>query len=106
MGKRILTTHVGSLPRPQDVVDVLFARESGEAGDETARNAVIAAAVVDAVARQRTVGIDIPSDGEMGKISYATYIKERLTGFEGSSPRRMPADLESFPGYVARLRQT
>jgi 5-methyltetrahydropteroyltriglutamate--homocysteine methyltransferase len=106
MSEHILTTHVGSLPRPQEVVDVVFAREAGEAGDQSAGDAVIAAAVAATVARQRTVGIDLPSDGEMSKISYATYIKDRLTGFEGKSPARTPADLEAYPGYIERLRRT
>ena len=102
----ILTSHVGSLPRPPDVVEVVFAREAGEAGDEDARDAVIAAGVAAIVARQREIGIDLPSDGEMSKISYATYVKDRLTGFEGKSPNRTPADLEAFPGYLERLRRS
>ena len=106
MNDRIATTHVGSLPRPQQVVDVVFARDAGETDDEIKGDAVIAAAVAATVARQRDIGIDIPSDGEMSKISYATYIKDRLTGFEGSSPNRTPADLEAYPGYIERLRRT
>ena len=102
----ILTTHVGSLPRSQQVVDVLFAQEGGEPGDKQARDAVIAAAVQAVVVRQREVGIDIPSDGEMSKISYATYVKDRLTGFEGRSPRRTPADLEDYPSYLERLSRS
>ena len=82
---RILTTHVGSLPRSQAVTDVLFARENnGPLPPDPDK--VIADAVADIVARQVEVGIDVVSDGEMGKISYATYIKDRLSGFDGDTP--------------------
>ena len=102
MTDRILTTHVGSLPRSKAVTDLIFARERGETVDETDFDRVIAAAVDDAVGRQRKAGVDIVSDGEMSKISYATYIKDRLTGFDGDSPRTPPADLEAFPGFLQR----
>ena len=75
---RILTTHVGSLPRSQAVTDVIFARERNEVSDAQAAAAVIAECRRDVVRRQVDVGIDIVSDGEMSKISYATYIAERL----------------------------
>ncbi len=101
---RVLTTHVGSLPRPQDVTDVVFARERGETVAEEDFARVIGAAVDATVSRQREIGIDVPSDGEMSKISYATYIKDRLTGFEGDSPRRAPADLKDYPGFLDKLR--
>ena len=97
----VRTTHVGSLPRPAAVADLLFASERGEALPADA-DAIIAAAVDEAVARQRGAGIDIVSDGEMAKISYATYIKDRVSGFDGDSPRRAPADLEAFPGFLHR----
>ena len=100
---RILTTHVGSLPRPQDVSDMLYARGRDEAVDEAVFDAAVAAAVIDVVARQKQAGVDIPSDGEMSKISYATYVSERLTGFSGDSPRRVPADLMLVPRYAQRL---
>lgn len=100
---RFLTTHVGSLPRPQAVVDQIFARERGEPLDEAAFDAVMAVAVDEAVRRQVEAGVDIVSDGEMSKISYATYIKDRYTGFDGDSPRRTPADLLDYPGYMKRL---
>ena len=96
-------THVGSLPRAQAVVDQIFARERGESVDEATFDAVMRDAVDAVVARQVASGIDIVSDGEMSKISYATYIKDRYTGFDGDSPRRTPADLLDFPGYTARL---
>jgi len=100
---RILTTHVGSLPRPQDVVDVLFAQDRGENYDPAQFDRVIRAGVLDALRHQVESGVDIVSDGEMGKISYATYIRHRLTGFEGDSPRPTPQDLEDFPGYRDQL---
>ena len=103
MADRILTTHVGSLPRPKNVSDMLFAREAGEAVDPQAFDGAVAEAVRDVVARQRAAGVDIPSDGEMSKISYATYISERLTGFSGDSERRVPADLLLVPTYAKRL---
>ena len=102
----VQTTHVGSLPRPPDVTDLLFAREKGQAVADADFTAVIGAAVRDVVARQRSIGIDVPSDGEFSKISYATYIKDRLSGFEGDSPRRPPADLADYPSYMARLAQS
>jgi 5-methyltetrahydropteroyltriglutamate--homocysteine methyltransferase len=100
---RILTTHVGSLPRPQSVVDFLFAQDRGEAYDPAKFDATIRWGVLEAVQKQRDAGVDIVSDGEMGKISYATYIRHRLTGFEGDSARPTPQDLEDFPGYRDKL---
>ncbi len=96
-------THVGSLPRSQAVVDFLFARERGEPYDPAAFDACMTQAVADAVARQVAAGIDVVSDGEMSKISYATYVKDRYTGFEGDGPRNAPADLKLFPTFLARL---
>lgn len=101
---RILTTHVGSLPRTAAVTDVVFAREQGESPPEG--DQVIAAAVDAVVARQKRVGIDIVSDGEMSKISYATYIKDRVTGFDGDSERNPPQDLEEYPSFLARVAQS
>ena len=101
---RILTTHVGSLPRPQDVVEALFTQDRGEAYDPKKFDATIRRAVADAVHKQVEAGIDIPSDGEMGKISYATYIRHRLTGFEpGQVPRATPQDLDDFPEYRDKI---
>jgi 5-methyltetrahydropteroyltriglutamate--homocysteine methyltransferase len=103
---RILTTHVGSLPRPQEVVDLLFAQDRGEPVDEAKFDETMRCAVADAVRHQSEVGIDIASDGEMSKISYATYIRHRLTGFEGDSARPTPQDLDDFPEYRDRLVKT
>ncbi len=102
MTSPILTTHVGSLPRSKAVTDLVFAAERGEAIDQHQFDSVIASAVDDAVARQVAAGIDLVSDGEMSKISYATYIKDRITGFDGDSPRTPPADLEAFPAFLER----
>jgi len=102
MADRIRTTHVGSLPRSAAVTDLVFAQERGEAIDVALFSSVIGAAVDDAVKRQVTSGIDLVSDGEMSKISYATYIKDRITGFDGDSPRSAPKDLEMFPSFLER----
>ena len=103
---RILTTHVGSLPRPKDVTDLVFAQEAQVPIDDAGFDAVVAAAVDAVIARQKSVGIDIPSDGEMSKISYATYIKYRLSGFSGDHPRNPPADLELYPTFLERLAKS
>ncbi|MEO8240908.1 MAG: cobalamin-independent methionine synthase II family protein [bacterium] len=99
----LLATHVGSLPRPQPVVDFLFARENARPYDPAAFDACMAAAVAENVRRQVAAGIDIVSDGEASKISYATYVKDRYTGFGGDSPRNAPADLKLFPTFLDRL---
>jgi 5-methyltetrahydropteroyltriglutamate--homocysteine methyltransferase len=100
--ERILTTHVGSLPRSKAVTDGVFAKENEQPYDDALLARTITAAVDDVVARQVKAGIDIVSDGEMSKISYATYIKDRITGFAGDSERNAPADLEAFPGFLER----
>ena len=99
----IATTHVGSLPRSQDVVDMIFARERAEAYDAAAFDQVMTDHVAMLVKRQKEAGIDIVSDGETSKISYATYVKDRYTGFDGDSPRNAPADLKQFPSFLKRL---
>lgn len=99
----ILTTHVGSLPRTQEVVDFIFARERGEDYELAAFDAAMAQAVDDTVAKQVAAGVDIVSDGETSKISYATYVKDRYTGFSGDSPRNAPADLKQFSSFLKRL---
>ena len=99
---RILTSHVGSLPRSKAVTDYVFAHERGEVSDPAAMSATIKAAVAEVVAKQEQARVDIVSDGEMSKISYATYIKDRITGFDGDSPRSAPKDLQDFPGFLER----
>ena len=103
---RILTTHVGSLPRSQAVTDVLFAREKGAIADAAAAERTIREAVAEVVRRQREVGIDVVSDGEMSKITYATYIKDRVTGFDGDTPREPGQDLVEFPRLLKKLADT
>ncbi|MFO1503147.1 MAG: cobalamin-independent methionine synthase II family protein [Steroidobacteraceae bacterium] len=99
---RILTTHVGSLPRSQAVTDVLFARE-GNGTMPANPDKVIRDAVIDIVTKQVKAGIDVVSDGEMGKISYATYIKDRLSGFDGDTPREPGQDLVEHPRLLEKL---
>jgi 5-methyltetrahydropteroyltriglutamate--homocysteine methyltransferase len=100
---RILTTHVGSLPRPDDVWAMLQAKDKGEGFDQSAFDTCMTHAVAAAVKQQVEVGIDVVSDGEMSKIGYATYIKDRLTGFSGDSPRLPPADLAMYPRYMKKI---
>jgi len=100
---RILTTHVGSLPRGAAVVDLLYKKENGEPYDSAAFDAAIAAGVDEAVAKQRAVGVDIVSDGETSKVGYATYIKDRLSGFAGHHPRPPHLDLAPYPEFRAAM---
>ena len=103
--ERILTTHVGSLPRSQAVTDVLFAREKGEIKDRRAAEVVISDAVAAVVRRQVETGIDVVSDGESNKISYATYIADRFAGFGGDTAREPGQDLVEFPGLLKKLAE-
>jgi 5-methyltetrahydropteroyltriglutamate--homocysteine methyltransferase len=91
------------LPRTQEVVDFIFARERNETYDPAAFDAAMTEAVSATVKKQVDAGIDIVSDGETSKISYATYVKDRYTGFDGDSPRNAPADLKLFPSFLKRL---
>jgi 5-methyltetrahydropteroyltriglutamate--homocysteine methyltransferase len=101
---RILTTHVGSLPRPKDLIKLLFARENGEPCDQTAMAERIRAAVAELVARQRVVGLDVVNDGEASKVMYSTYVQDRLSGFSGTLVNAsVPPDFAEFPGLVAEL---
>ena len=102
----ILTTHVGSLPRSQKLSDLLFKKENNEIYDEDTFNKVVKDSVFDIVKKQKEVGIDIISDGEMSKISYATYVKDRYNGFAGDSPRNAPSDLKKFPSYLKKLAES
>jgi 5-methyltetrahydropteroyltriglutamate--homocysteine methyltransferase len=104
MSIAFLVTHVGSLPRPQNVVDCLFAQDANLNHDPSIFKSTMTQAVDDVVAKQVQAGIDVVSDGEMSKISYATYIRHRLTGFEiGVMPRATPRDLDDFPDFKERL---
>lgn len=103
---KIDVTHVGSLPRTQEVVDFIFAREKGEPFDQAAFDAAMASAVSETVRRQVEAGVTIVSDGETSKISYATYVKDRYTGFSGDSPRNAPADLKLYPSFLKRIAES
>ncbi|MEL6947709.1 MAG: cobalamin-independent methionine synthase II family protein [Pseudomonadota bacterium] len=100
---KIATTHVGSLPRTQEVVDFIFAREKEQPYDQASFDAAMTDAVAETVRRQVEAGVDIVSDGETSKISYATYVKDRYTGFSGDSERNAPADLKLFPSFLERM---
>ena len=106
MSELIRTTHVGSLPRSQRAVDLIFARERGESFDRAVFESTMAEEVAATVERQVASGIDVVSDGETSKIGYATYVKDRYTGFGGDSPRNAPADLKKFPAYLERIARS
>ncbi len=99
----IKTTHVGSLPRTQETVDFIFARENQQPYDQAAFDAEMTSACAETVRRQVEAGVDVVSDGETSKISYATYVKDRYTGFDGDSPRNTPGDLKLFKSFSERL---
>ena len=100
---RILTTHTGSLPRPDDLIRMMFAREEGVPVDATALAARVRSAVDEIVQRQLECGLDVVNDGEMSKPSYATYIKDRLHGFGGESHPLVYQDLAEFPELARRV---
>ncbi len=101
--KRFLTTHVGSLPRPEALLDLVFAREGGEHVSEEAFDAAVEDATAYVIKRQIEAGVSIVNDGEQSKPSYATYIKHRLSGFGGEAGQYEFADLEAFPGAKAQV---
>ena len=101
--ERFLTTHTGSLPRPDDLVRTMYAKEEGVPVDAAALADRIEAAVADVVRRQVEAGIDVVNDGEMSKPSYATYIKDRLEGFGGSGNTFVYQDLATFPKLAQRV---
>jgi 5-methyltetrahydropteroyltriglutamate--homocysteine methyltransferase len=99
---RVLTTHVGSLPRPKDLLDLMKARLAGLAFDRAAYDARVREAVADCVRRQAETGIDVVGDGEQSKAGFFTYVRERLDGFEPRPDRRMnlfAAEVAAFPDY-------
>jgi 5-methyltetrahydropteroyltriglutamate--homocysteine methyltransferase len=100
---RFLTTHTGSLPRPEPLMRIMFAKEEGVPVDAAALEAAIDEAARLMVERQAAAGIDIVNDGEMSKPSYATYIKDRLHGFGGESGTYSFQDLDEFPGTKAKV---
>jgi 5-methyltetrahydropteroyltriglutamate--homocysteine methyltransferase len=100
---RMLTTHTGSLPRPEDLIRMMFAKEEGVPVDAAALGARIRAAVAEVVGKQVQAGLDVVNDGELSKPSYATYIKDRLDGFGGASQSLQYQDLVDFPGMARRV---
>jgi len=100
---QILTTHVGSLPRGNDLIPLLLARDQGKPYDAAAFDRLTQAAVDEAVARQEAAGVSIVSDGELGKVGYSTYIKERLSGFGGNVTRKPALDLAPYPELMKKL---
>jgi 5-methyltetrahydropteroyltriglutamate--homocysteine methyltransferase len=104
-GDRILTTHTGSLPRPKDLVALLYARDRREPFDEAVMAMRTREAVAELVARQRSVGLDVVNDGEAGKLLYSTYVQDRLSGYTGSTTREIgvPLELRDFPDLLAKL---
>ena len=101
--ERFLTTHTGSLPRPEDLVRMMYAREEGVPVDNAALAARIRSAVEESVHKQAGAGVDIVNDGEMSKPSYATYVKDRLAGFGGSGNTFVYQDLVEFPNLAKRV---
>jgi 5-methyltetrahydropteroyltriglutamate--homocysteine methyltransferase len=103
--ERIVTTHVGSLPRAPALAEILLKKDHGQDYDPALYDRLIADAVDAAVARQAAIGIDVPSDGEQGKVGYATYMMDRLTGFGGDVPRKVSRDLQAYPDFRRRMAQ-
>jgi 5-methyltetrahydropteroyltriglutamate--homocysteine methyltransferase len=102
---RILTTHAGSLPRPDDLADLIWARMDGQEVDEVVLEARIDDAVAEIVGKQREAGIDVVSDGEMSKTGFSTYVNERFSGFDGRSEFQAD-DVADFPELAMRLFNT
>ena len=106
---RILTTHSGSLPRPAELLPLVLAQEAGQGGDDAQYEGAVRAAVAETVRRQAEVGVDVLNDGEVSKPSYATYVKDRLTGFGGEGSLEPVAaavmGLEEFPDFAEKQAQ-
>jgi 5-methyltetrahydropteroyltriglutamate--homocysteine methyltransferase len=101
--ERFLTTHTGSLPRPEDLIRMMYAKEEGVPVDASALDARIASAVEEVVRKQADAGVDVVNDGEMSKPSYATYVKDRLNGFGGTGNTFVYQDLVDFPNLAKRV---
>ena len=101
--ERFLTTHTGSLPRPDDLVRMMYAKEEGVPVDAAALAGRMRAAVLDVVHKQREAGVDLVNDGELSKPSYATYIKDRLDGFGGTGNTFVYQDFAEFPRLAQRV---
>src|SRR5258705_71617 len=102
---RILTTHVGSLPRPPELKELLVRKDQGEPYDKAALDRLTRQAVVDIVRRQAQTGIDIVNDGEMSKPGYSTYVADRLSGFSGHEPAMPRLDTRDHPNFLAALER-
>src|SRR5262245_29683648 len=100
---RFLTTHTGSLPRPDDLVRMMYAKEEGVPVEPAALAARIRAAVAEVVGKQVAAGVDLVNDGELSKPSYATYVKDRLDGFGGTGNTFVYQDLADFPNLAKRV---
>jgi 5-methyltetrahydropteroyltriglutamate--homocysteine methyltransferase len=100
---RFLTTHTGSLPRPDDLIRMMYAKEEGVPVEREALAARVRAAVAEVVRKQVEAGIDLVNDGEMSKPSYATYVKDRLAGFGGTGNTFVYQDLAEFPNLAKRV---
>src|SRR5919201_37382 len=100
---RFLTTHTGSLPRPDDLIRMMYAKEEGVPVDPIALGARVRAAVAEIVKKQADAGIDLINDGELSKPSYATYVKDRLAGFGGTGNTFVYQDLADFPKLARRV---
>jgi len=100
---RFLTTHTGSLPRPEDLIRTMYAKQEGVPVDAVALERRVAAAVAEVVQKQSAAGIDVINDGEMSKPSYATYITDRLSGFGGTGNTFVYQDLADFPNLAKRV---
>jgi 5-methyltetrahydropteroyltriglutamate--homocysteine methyltransferase len=100
---RFLTPHTGSLPRPDDLIRMMYAKEEGVPVEREALAARVRAAVSEVVRKQADAGIDLVNDGEMSKPSYATYVKDRLSGFGGTGNTFVYQDLVDFPNLAKRV---
>ena len=103
---KIKTTHVGSLPRSKELSELLFKKDKKELFDQSQLDKIIEDNVNKIVKKQIDIGIDVISDGEMSKISYATYVKDRIQGFSGESERKAPKDLDDFPSYKEKIARS
>ena len=103
---KIKTTHVGSLPRSNELSDLLFKKDKKEEIDVRNFDEIVKRDVKKIVEKQINLGIDFISDGEMSKISYATYVKDRIDGFSGESERKAPQDLDDFPSFKERIARS
>ena len=103
---KIKTTHVGSLPRSNELSDLLFKKDKQEKIDVNNFDEIVKRDVKKIVKKQINLGIDFISDGEMSKISYATYVKDRIDGFSGESERKAPQDLDDFPSFKERIARS